>query len=204
MPLVAISQWLRRKTAWKQFWTNTSIFLVLQAAIVVLKLRLSALAPELDPPLDYRYKGYSPEEAMAVMGAYSGPARTTAAVMEITDCIYSFAYAALFSGLLGVSIAATRAPEALHLLNLVPLATAVVDVFENCLMLVLLAGPRADAARAVVAASALKWQLLMATGSIVFGTGMYCVVKGGRGGGGKGRRGGEESAAKARKATRRA
>jgi hypothetical protein len=110
-----------------------------------------------------------------------------------------------------VSISATRAPEALHLLNLVPLATAVVDVCENTLMLVMLAGPRADVARAVVAASALKWRLLLATGGIVFGMGAYCVVKGGRGkrsGGAAGRgqaaAGGDEGVAKARKAARRA
>jgi hypothetical protein len=97
---------------------------------------------------------------------------------QATDCLYSGAYAVLFATALCVSVAATGAPEALHLLNLVPAAAAAVDVFENSLMIALLAGPRADLARLAAAASAAKWRLLMATAAVVAGAGMYCVAKG--------------------------
>ncbi len=72
-----------------------------------------------------------------------------------------------------------------------PLATAIIDGIENAMMLSLLRNPnQPDLAERVVLVSALKWQALCATASVVAGTGMYCITKGKRmavdGGGGGG------------------
>jgi hypothetical protein len=101
---------------------------------------------------------------------------------QATDCVYSGAYAILFATALGVSVSATGAPEGLHLLNLLPVATAAVDVVENSLMLAMLAQPREAVARVVVHASTIKWLLLAATAAVVAGTGAFCVAKGAKGG----------------------
>jgi len=183
--------------------------------VLGLKLRLAQQAPDHEPPLDYRPAGYTAAEALTVMRGYGSEARTTAAALELVDCFYSAAYALLFAGLLGVSLAAIRAPASAHLLNLLPLATAVVDAAENSLMLALLASPNALLAGWVVPLSQLKWKLLFATGSLVGGTGMFCVYKSLTGGRRKRRASGpanvvpgadddESVRSKARKGTRRA
>jgi hypothetical protein len=95
----------------------------------------------------------------------------------VTDFLYSGAYAVLFASLLSVSLSVIDAPQVMHLLNLVPVATAIADAAENFLMLALLSSPRKDVAGWVVIASAVKWQLLLATASVVGGTGAFCVYK---------------------------
>jgi hypothetical protein len=54
-----------------------------QASILCLKLRLASLAPELEPPLDYRPNGYTADEALAVMKGYGTEARMTAVMLEV-------------------------------------------------------------------------------------------------------------------------
>ncbi|KAI8477439.1 MAG: hypothetical protein J3K34DRAFT_515775 [Monoraphidium minutum] len=188
--LLNVSRWMRKTASWRKFWANTSVFFVLQCTILILKHRLSVLAPELEPPLDYRPGGYTADDAMAVMRGYGPEARGAAAMLEVADCLYSGAYAVLFSGLLALSLSVTGAPEALHAINLVPITAAVIDVLENWVMLALLAAPREELARVAVAASAAKWQLLMATASVVGGSGAFCVYKALTSGAPRTRRGG--------------
>lgn len=175
--IIAVSKWLRKKAAWRKFWSNMAVFFLLQGMILALKSRLATLAPHLEPPLDYRASGYTPDDAYLVMTSYSGEARVTAAILEVTDCLYSGAYTVLFASLLGLSLAAIGSREWMHVVNLIPLATAIVDVLENCLMLAMLHSPSMEVARIVAVASNVKWRMLAATGSLIAGTGAFCVFK---------------------------
>ena len=151
-----------------------------QAAVVLLRQRLAAQAPALEPPLDYRLPPalYKPQDALAVMATYSPAARQTAALLEATDCVYCASYCLVLASLLGLAVRLLKAPEALHAVNLVPLAAALADIVENGMMLELLRAPRQPALAAAVArASAVKWALLATTGSEVVTVGGLALLR---------------------------
>ena len=178
--LESASSSVRRRASWKTFFFNVSMFCLGYGAALQLNnmLRTAVPDPKAHPPLDLR-QGYPPEAVAAVLEAYGSEGRMLYTYMELVDFIFMYGYSMLLSTLLsaGLSIAPRKS---MRVLNLLPVTAAIVDVLENSTMLLILATyPSMVDTLAPVAAFAnkVKWYLLYATISMMFGTGFYCLYK---------------------------
>jgi hypothetical protein len=178
--LESASSSVRRRASWKSFFFNVSMFCLGYGAALQLisMLRTAVPDPKAHPPLDLRL-GFPAEAVATVLEAYGQEGRMLYTYLELIDFVFMYGYSMLLSTLLsaGLSVAPFKSMRAL---NLLPVTAVVVDVVENSTMLVILATyPSMVDTLAPVAAFAnkVKWHLLYATVSVMFGTGFYCLYK---------------------------